>query len=309
MNKGKVNWRGVVVAAVTPFKADGAIDEDKFVANLERLIAEGAHGFVISGCTGESWALEADERLRLFKLAVATAKKRVTVIAGTGGVMTHKVIELSIAARDAGVDGVMVLPPYYAMPGMREVVAHYQAISDEAKTPILVYNIPRRTGINLTPEILERLSAFEWVCAVKESSNDFIQLERTIAAVGERMDVLAGHSAERGVPAILMGAKGWVSSMESQVMGREAISMFELASSGRVEEARRIQMRALALDTALRHGVGTFPANTKTAMNLRGRHGGHVRRPLLDLTPEDTDKVATILRGLDLLDRARAAAE
>jgi 4-hydroxy-tetrahydrodipicolinate synthase len=231
------------------------------------------------------------------------------VIAGTGGIITKKVIELSIAAREAGCDGVMVLPPYYAIPGKREVLAHFKAISDHARTPILVYNIPRRTGVNITPEILDELCANEWVCAVKQSSNDFIELERTIAAVGDKIAVLAGHSAERGVPAILMGCKGWVSSMESQVMGREAIAMYELTKAGKLDEARRVQMRALKLDTALRHGIGTFPANTKAAMNLRGRPGGHVRQPLLDLLPQEVEKVAGILAGLDLMPAARAAAE
>jgi 4-hydroxy-tetrahydrodipicolinate synthase len=309
MNNGKIDWKGCVVAAVTPFKANGDIDEEKFVANLELLIGEGVHGFVISGCTGESWSLDAEERLRLFKTAVKVAKKRVPIIAGTGGIVTKKVIELSIAAKEAGCEGVMVLPPYYAIPGTREVLAHFKAISDQAKTPILVYNIPRRTGVNITPEILDQLCANEWVCAVKQSSNDFIELERTIAAVGDKIVVLAGHSAERGVPAILMGAKGWVSSMESQVMGREAISMFGLVKAGKLDEARRIQMRALKLDSNLRHGIGTFPANTKAAMNLRGRPGGHVRQPLLDLTPQEVEKCAALLRDCGLLDGARAAAE
>ena len=131
----------------------------------------------------------------------------------------------------------MVLPPYYAMPSRREVVAHYAAISDAVRAPILLYNIPRRTGVNLTPEVLEEIVEIEWVVAIKESSNDFIQLEATIHTVGDRINVFAGHSAERGVPGVLMGAKGFVSSLESQIMGREAIEMYDLLQRGEIGRA------------------------------------------------------------------------
>ncbi len=309
MNNGKVDWKGVFVAVVTPFTASGEIDEAKFVANLELLISEGIHGLVVSGCTGESWALEPDERLRLFKLAVKMANKKVTVVAGTGGISTKKVAELSIAAKGAGCDGVMILPPYYAIPSLREVHEHYRYISDQAKVPIMLYNIPRRTGVNMTPEFYDELVKLEWVVAIKESSKEFVQLQDVIGHVGDKVTVLAGHSAERGVPAVVMGCKGYVSSMETQIMGREAISMFDLTKAGKLEEAKKIQARTHALDAALRSAVGTFPANTKTAMNLLGRPGGHVRPPLLDLTPAETERCAEVLRGLGLLKGARAAAE
>ena len=309
MNDGKVSWKGNYAAVVTPFKEDLSIDEEKFIENLELLVSEGLNGVVVSGCTGESWSLEADERLRLFKLAVEAMRgKDVPVIAGTGGIVTRKVIELSKAAKEVGVDGVMVLPPYYAIPNMREVIAHYQAVSDQAKAPILLYNIPRRTGINLTPEVCEQLADIEYVAAIKESSGDFIQVEATLAAVGDRITVFTGHSAERGAAAILMGCAGFVSSMESQIMGREAISLYGLAAKGDIEGARRVQMRTLALDRALRAGVGTFPANLKTAMNLRGRPGGYVRPPLLDLNEQEQSKVRSVLAGLGLLEGQAAAA-
>ncbi|MBI4184091.1 MAG: 4-hydroxy-tetrahydrodipicolinate synthase [Proteobacteria bacterium] len=307
MNNGKVDWKGCLVAVVTPFRRDGAIDEAAFVENIELLLAEGADGIVVAGCTGESWSLEPDEKLRLFALAVGAAKGRVPVIGGTGAIVTGKVIELSAAAKAAGVSGVMVLPPYYAVPNRREVVAHYRAISAEARVPILLYNIPKRTGINMLPDWVAELSEIEYVAGIKESSNDFIQLERTLSACGERIRVLAGHSAERGVAAVLMGCPGWVSSMETQIMGREAISMYDLAVAGRVEEARRIQLRCLKLDFEMRAGVGTFPANLKAAMNLLGRPGGFARPPLLDLSEAERGRAAEILASLGLAAARRAA--
>lgn len=300
MNNGKVTWHGSYVAAITPFTKFGEIDEAAFCANLEFLIDSGADGIVVSGCTGESWALSADERARLFQVAVETVGRSVPVIAGTGGVSTRAVIDLSLRAKDAGAAGIMVLPPYYCMAGRREVIAHYAAISDAVRHPILLYNIPRRVGFNLTPDVLEELVRVEWVVAIKESSNDFIQVEATINSVGDQIEVFTGHSAERGVPAIVMGAKGFVGSMESQVMGREAIEMYALVKRGELERARQTQLRTLTLDQELRR-TGTFPANLKAAMTLLGRTGGYPRLPLLPLRDAEIEQVRQVLEGLALM--------
>jgi 4-hydroxy-tetrahydrodipicolinate synthase len=299
MNDGKVDWKGSFAAVVTPFAESGEIIARDFVRNIEFLLDQGVYGIVVSGCTGESWSLSADERLELFGLAVEAVKGKVPVIAGTGGIATDAVIALSQRAKAIGAAGVMVLPPYYAMPSRREVVAHYTAISDAVKSPILLYNIPRRTGINLTPDVLEEIVEIEWVVAIKESSNDFVQLEATIHAVGDRINVFAGHSAERGVPGVLMGAKGFVSSMESQIMGREAIEMYDLLQRGELERARVTQLKTLVLDEAMRK-IPTFPANLKAAMNLLGRPAGVPRRPLLALSQADIERVRVVLDGLKL---------
>jgi 4-hydroxy-tetrahydrodipicolinate synthase len=299
MNNGKVDWHGSFVAVVTPFTKQGAIDERAFCDNVRRMVDEGVDGVVVSGCTGESWSLSADERVRLFELALDTVGRRVPVIAGTGGVPTASVIELSTRAKDAGAAGVMILPPYYAIPGPREVVEHYRAISDAVKHPILLYNIPRRTGVNLTIEVLEQLVVLDWVVAIKESSNDFIHTQKTISDFGDRITVFTGHSAERGVPAVLMGAKGFVSSLESQILGRSAVQMYALVQRGELEEARTVQMRTLALDQQMKK-IGTFPANLKAAMNLLGRNGGYPRAPLLPLVPDDVERVRVVLESLQL---------
>lgn len=299
MNNGKVDWRGSFAAVVTPFNESGAIDRSAFARNLEFLLEGGVYGLVICGCTGESWSLSNDEKIELFELALTTVDGRVPVIGGTGGVSTDGVIALSRRAKEIGTAGVMVLPPYYAIPGRREVVAHYEAISNAVQHPILLYNIPRRTGINLTPPVLDEIVDLEWVVAIKESSNDFIQLEATISEVGERIAVFAGHSAERGVPAVLMGAKGFVSSMESQVMGREAIAMYDLVHKGDLAAARSTQLKTLRLDEEMRK-IGTFPANLKAAMSLLGRPAGGPRRPLLPLTPDEMDRVRVVLEELQI---------
>jgi len=299
MNGGKVDWKGCFVATVTPFARDGALDERAFASNVKLLADEGVHGIVPSGCTGEGWALTAAERARLFRIAVDAVGGRIPVIAGTGTISTRAVIDMSLEAKAAGAAGIMVLPPYYCMAGRREIVAHYRAISDAVRHPILVYNVPRRTGFNLTPDVVEELAEIEWVVAIKESSNDFVQTESTVNRVGDRILVFTGHAAERGVPAVLMGAHGYVSSTETQVMGREAIVAYELATTGRIAEAKAIQMRTLQLDELLKP-IGTFPANLKAAMNLVGRPGGYPREPLLPLTEPQIDQVRQVLEKMNL---------
>ena len=299
MNNGKVHWEGNFVAVVTPFTESGEIDETAFRDNIALLLDEGAEGIIVSGCTGEAWALSPEERLRLFQLGVDTADGAVPVIAGTGGISTREVIELSAKARDVGCNGIMVLPPYYCRPGNAEVMAHYKGISDGVGVPILLYNIPKRTGVDLAPDLLEELIALEYVVAIKESSDSFIRVETLVNQFGSAIQVFTGHSAERGVAAIVMGAKGWVSSLESQIMGREAVQMYDMVKEGDLYGAKRVQLRTLALDQAAR-GMGTFPANLKAAMNVLGRPGGYPRPPLLPLTEEQIAQVTSLLDRLGI---------
>ena len=147
--------------------------------------------------------------------------------------------------------------------------------------------------------MVEELAELEWVVAVKESSNDFVQTEATVRRVGDRILVFTGHAAERGVPCVLMGAHGYVSSTESQIMGRDALSRTTLAKSGNLARAREIQMRALALEELLKP-IGTFPCNLKGSHELAWSPGGYPRKPLLPLTPAQIDQVQVVLQQLNL---------
>ena len=208
-----------------------------------------------------------------------------------------------LAAKAAGVAGAMVLPPYYCLPSDDEVVEHYQRISDGIELPILLYNTPGRTRVDLVPDLLERIVQAEYVVAIKESSAEFLRVERLLNKFSDAIQVMTGHSADRGVPSVLMGAKGWVSSLETQILGEEAISMYRLATSGQVEEANRIQLKTVKLDEEIRR-FGTFPANLKAAMNLLGRSGGYPRSPLLPLSDEQTAGVRGVLESMDLAVKA-----
>lgn len=305
MNNGKVDWAGNFPAVVSPFTRDGEIDEEKFIRNIEILVSEGVDGVVVSGSNGESWALKPNERLRLFRLARDAAGPDRTVIGGTGSILTPDVIELTKAARDTGIDGVMIMPPYYAGISRREVVAHYRAVSDEAKMPIIIYNT-KASGFNVTAEIAEEMADIEHVVAIKQSCPDFVQFEQTVAAVGERILVFTGHSATRGLAAMIVGAAGFVSSLDPHVMGSEGISLYRLARDGEYEAARRVQMRTLELASRL-GAIGTGPATMKAAMNMLGRPGGYPRRPVLELTEDEKARVREVLDDLGLSAGAEAA--
>ncbi|WP_439580060.1 dihydrodipicolinate synthase family protein [Elioraea sp.] len=307
MNDGKVAWRGNFPAVVTPFTRDGAIDEKRFVEAVELLASEGAHGVVVSGSNGESWALKGPERLSLFALARRALPRDITVIGGTGSIPTGDVVELTKAARETGVDGVMIMPPYYCGASRREVVAHFRTISDEARLPILVYNSPKSTGVDVVADFAAELAEIEWVCGIKQSTLDFTVFEQTVAACGERIRVFTGHSAKRGMASVLAGAVGFVSSLDPHVMGREGISLFALTQSGQFDAARRVQMRTLALDRGL-GGIASGPAVMKAAMNMLNRPGGYPRRPLLEASDGEKEAIRHVLDSLGLFSQVRAAA-
>lgn len=307
MNDGKVSWRGNFAAVVTPFTKTGEIDEAKFTQNIELLVSEGIHGVVVSGSNGESWALKGPERLHLFKLAKQAVGNRAVVLGGTGSIPTGDVVDLTKAASETGIDGAMVMPPYYCGAKRHEVVEHFRAVSDEARFPVLVYNSPGATGVDIVADFAAELAELEWVVGIKQSTLDFTVFEQTVAACGDRIAVFTGHSAKRGMAAIIAGGVGFVSSLDPHVMGREGISLFELSASGRYDAARTVQMRTLTLDRGL-GGITSSPAVMKAAMNLLGRPGGCPRRPLLEATDEQKEKIRGVLDGLGLFSQARHAA-
>jgi len=295
-------WKGCFCAIITPFKKDGEVDRELFCKNIELLIDEGIDGIIVSGCTGESWTLSDEEKKELFELSVKQAKERIVVIGGTGALTAEHTIKLSQYAKTAGMDGIMVSAPGMIRLSEREIFTFYQDISNAVNIPILVYNVPKRQCVDINANLLSKLADIKNVFGVKESSDDYMRVLEDIRTCGDRLKVFTGHSAVRGVPSVLMGAVGWVSSVETQILGKEAISMFNLISEGKIEEAKRIQYRCIELDEGLRgRSVGTFPSFLKYAMNLVNRPGGYPRKPILPLTSEQGKYVELLLRKMNLL--------
>lgn len=301
MNRDSVQWQGNICAIVTPFNRDGSMDEQSFRENIRLLMSEGVDGIVVAGCTGEFWSLDDDERLRLFDMAMEEAGGKIVVIGNASAIRTSDSIRYARAVKERGLDGIMLTPPFYARPGEREILAHYQAVSDAVKLPILLYNIPSRQAVQVPMNLLLQLCEVDTVVAIKQSAAAFQDVMETLRLCKEKLRILPGHSVDRGVPSVLMGADGYVSSVEPQILGREAISMYALTKSGNLEEAQRVQFRCIELDHAIHGGAGTFPASLKAAMNMLGRPGGYPREPLLSLTDDEEKKVRHTLKSLNLL--------
>ena len=282
-----VDWMGPIVAVTTPFRGDLSIDEDSFGRNIDRLFAAGATGIVAVGCTGEFWALSLTERIRVAELTVAACKGRGPAIVGTGSIREAEVIEQIHAAKEAGADGVLVMPPYFARLTDAEIIAHFEAINEGSVLPIMLYNIPGNAGNAITPEIADRLADLDKVVAIKESSGDWNNFHQTLLRVKDRLRVFCGPSSVYGVEATLAGAHGLIDCFPN-VWAPECLDLWHATKAGRMDEARELQKTGIALTNLFTSDGRTLYPSTKAAMDYLGLPGGGaVRPPLRDLGLKD----------------------
>ncbi|MBA2304404.1 MAG: dihydrodipicolinate synthase family protein [Acidobacteria bacterium] len=293
---------GVIPALTTPFREDRSLDLDGFRRLVELVIADGVHGLLVNGCTGESWALNDDERAQVFAAAVKQAAGRLPVIVGCGAMIAKKAIAKVRQAERAGCDAVMIQPPSYVMPSEDEVRDYYLEIVRATSLPVVVYNIPRRTGIHLSVALVERLADEPNVLALKESSKDFLVLSEMIRRLGDRVAVFAGYAALLGMAAIAEGAVGYMDST-TPVIGARSVEFFDAARSGNLARARVLQAEMVRLNAGF-FGVGTFPAGVKAALDLLGRPGGYTRDPIKPLDGPARAKIRGVLEEIGLLPSA-----
>lgn len=301
MDRNSVNWSGPMPAVTTPFHDDGRIDEAAFAANLEGLIAAGATGFVVGGCTGEFWALSHEERKRLFDVAHEAIAGRVTLIAGTGAVSVEETVALTRHAEAAGCDGALILPPYFVKLSDDEIFAHFADVTAQIGLPVVLYNIPGNAVNAITPALAARLADLERVVAIKESSGDWNNYYGTHLAVHERLRVFCGPSSVFGVPAVQLGADGTIDCFPN-VWQRGGLDLYFAAKAGETEKAAELQAMGRRLtDLFTSDGRTLYPA-TKAAMDMLGLPGGGTpRRPLRQLTGEPLKGLEAGLKTLGLL--------
>ncbi len=277
-------------AVVTPFDDSGAIDEGAFRRNSERMFSNGATGMVVGGCTGEVRALSMTERCALFEIGARSGAGKGTVLAGTGAITVDETVELTNAAKAAGCDGALILPPYFVKLTDDEIFAHYQAVDAAVEFPIAVYNIPGNAVNALTPSLAGRLTGLDNVVAIKESSGDWNNFYSTLIEVGDKIRVFCGPASIFGVPALAAGADGFIDCFPN-MWAPGALDLFHAAKAGRIEEANRLQEMGRRLtDLFTSEGRTLYPA-TKAAMNEMGFTGGTLRPPLRPLG-------GTALKGL-----------
>ena len=301
MDRNSVNWTGPMPAVTTPFHDDGRIDEAAFAANLEGLIAAGATGFVVGGCTGEFWALSHEERKRLCDVAHEAIAGRVTLIAGTGAVTVDETVALSRHAEAAGCDGVLILPPYFVKLSDDEIFAHYEDVTAQIGLPVVLYNIPGNAVNAIPPALAARLADLERVVAIKESSGDWNNFYGTYLAVHEKLRVYCGPSSVFGVPAVQLGADGTIDCFPN-VWQRGGLDLYFAAKAGDTEKAAELQAMGRRLtDLFTSEGRTLYPA-TKAAMDMMGLPGGGTpRRPLRKLTGEPLKGLEAGLAAFGLL--------
>jgi 4-hydroxy-tetrahydrodipicolinate synthase len=280
----------LLTAMVTPFAGDGSVNHESARRMARHLIDTGSDGIVVCGTTGEGPTVNDREKLDLFDTVVSEVGAGATVIANTGSYDTHHSVALTRSAVASGVDGFLVVTPYYNKPPPAGIVAHFAAIADAAEgRPVIVYNIPQRVVLNLEPELLERLARIENVTAVKQATADLEQARRIVEHGA--LDLYAGND-DLVLPFARLGGAGGI-CVASHLAGRRIREMISLAQSGDLERAERIDEELRPLYDAL--SVTTNPIPLKAALNLLGHDVGGLRLPLVDA---DDAEVATVQAAL-----------
>jgi len=290
--------QGVFTAIVTPFK-NGKIDYEAFERLVERQIANGIDGIVPLGTTGESPTVTFDEHEEFIKHTVKIVNGRVKVIAGTGANSTDEAVHLSKCAQDDGVDIVMQVNPYYNKPTQTGLIAHFEKVAKSIKIPVLLYNIPGRTGVNFLPEsVNELLKRVDNIAGMKEASGDIGQMMELIGLVGDKISVLSGDD-NLTLPLLSVGGKGVVSVASNLIPG-DIKSVVTLFNEGKLEESKKMFYKILPLCRAMFYETNPIPI--KCAMEMAGHCSGELRLPMTEILPANKEKLkkALIEYGVEL---------
>lgn len=289
-------FTGSLVAIVTPFRK-GKLDEKAFGDLIEWQITNGTNGIVPCGTTGESATLTHDEHHRVVKLAVEVAKRRVPIIAGTGSNSTDEAISLTRHAKTDGADGALLITPYYNKPTQEGLYRHYKAVAEAVDIPQILYNIPGRTGVNMLPATVARLSVMKSIVGIKEGSGSVQQASDIVQTCGERITVLAGDDALT-LPMMAVGAKG-VITVTANVMPKEMAQLVRSFLEGHVEESRRIHFKLSPLFAALFYETNPIPV--KEALGMMGKIDPELRLPLCPMGAETRTQLTRVMKDMGLI--------
>jgi len=290
-------FKGSIVAIVTPFKKDGSVDYEKLRELVEFQIVNGTDAIVPCGTTGESSTLDNDEHLAVIKTVVEQVARRVPVIAGTGSNSTAEAIELTQKAKEAGVDGALLVTPYYNKPTQEGLYRHYMAVADGVALPQILYNVPGRTGVNLLPETVARLSAHRNIVAIKEATGSLQQASEVIALCGDRIDVFSGDDFIT-FPMMACGAKGVISVL-ANIMPATVANLVDAFFSGDFETARQLHLKTLKIGNVM--FIESNPVPVKTALELMGKASADVRLPLAPLSDASKTRLTAIMKEYNLI--------
>ena len=291
-------FKGAGVAIVTPMNADESVNYGKLQELLEEQIAAGTDAVIICGTTGESACLTVEEHLDVIKACIDYVNHRIPVIAGTGSNCTRDAIHMSKEAEQMGADGLLCVTPYYNKATQKGLIEHYTKISDAVHTPIILYNVPSRTGCNLMPETIAYLAEHtENVRAVKEASGNISQIAKVKALAGDQIDLYSGND-DQIVPLLSLGGIGVITVL-SNVAPRQTHEICQAWFDGEIEKSARLQLEALEIIDALFCEVNPIPV--KTAMNLMGKEVGPLRAPLCRMDEKNLARLKKAMENYGIL--------
>lgn len=288
----KNTFRGAATALITPMKDGGKIDYGKFELLIEDQIKNDIDALVVCGTTGESATLDDKEHRELIKFCIDKVNKRVPVIAGTGSNDTRYAIDLSAHACEMGADMLLLVTPYYNKTTQRGLIKHFEAVANVVDKPMILYNVPSRTGLNILPETYNELSYNEKIVAAKEANGNISAVAETIQLCGDRLDIISGND-DQIVPIMALGGVGVISVL-SNVVPKETHEMCRLMLEGKVKEAAALQLKYLPLINALFCETNPIPA--KAAMAELGFCEEDIRLPLCEMSEGNRQKMVEIMK-------------
>ena len=291
-------FTGAGVAIVTPFKENGEVNYEKFAELIEFQIENETDAIIVCGTTGESSTLTHEEHLDVIRYCAEKVAGRIPVIAGTGSNCTETAVYLSTEAEKYGVDGLLILTPYYNKATQKGLYAHYKTIAESVKIPCIIYNVPSRTGCNVEPETIVRLCTdIPNIVGVKEASGNISQIAKLMALADGRVDLYSGND-DQIVPLLSLGGKGVISVL-SNVAPKQTHDICARFFAGDVEGSCREQLRAIPLCKALFCEVNPIPV--KKALNLMGMEAGVLRMPLTEMEEENALKLEKVMKEYGIL--------
>ena len=288
--------KGAITAIVSPFK-NGQFDEEAYRELIESQIAGGIHGIVPCGTTGESPTLSHNEHKRVVETCIDQVKKRVVVIAGSGSNSTAESLELTKHAQAAGADAALMITPYYNKPTQEGLFQHYKIVTSQTKIPVVVYNVPGRTSVNLLPETMARLAEIPNITGLKDATGDLKQGAKTLQLCGDKITVLSGDDFTT-FPLMCVGGQG-VISVVSNVVPNDMAGMCNAFFAGDLNRARELHYKMWPLMEAM--FFETNPVPVKTALKLMGKITGDVRQPLWTMSEANETKLRQVMQKYGLI--------
>lgn len=289
-------FKGSIVAIVTPFKK-GKVDEKALCNLIEWHIKEGTNAIVPCGTTGESSTLDYEEHYRVIEITVKTVNKRVPVIAGTGANSTDETIMITKKAKQLGADAALLVTPYYNKPTQEGLYRHYKEVAKAVDIPIVLYNVPGRTAVNMLPSTVARLAEIKNIVAIKEATGDMKQVSEIIRLCGDKITLISGDDFTT-LTLLALGGKG-VISVSANVAPKDVAEMCAAWHVGDIEKARKLHYKLEPLNAAM--FIETNPIPAKTALAMMGKIKEELRLPLCEMSDANKDKLKKVLKDYGLI--------